>query len=94
MQSLAAGEVLFEQGERGTDLYLLLDGVLTVDADGERVAELGPGAVVGERAVLEGGHRTATLRAATDCRLAVAGEEDVDREALVALADEHRREDS
>ena len=40
---------------RATTLYLLLDGVLTVEVDGEEVAEIGPGAMVGERAVLEGG---------------------------------------
>ena len=36
------------------------------------LAELGPGAILGERAVLEGGRRTATLRAVTPVRVAVA----------------------
>jgi hypothetical protein len=94
LRKLAAGEALFEQGDLGTDLFLLLDGVLTVEADGEHVVELGPGAVVGERAVLEGGRRTATLRASTDCRLAVAGSDDIDRAALIALAEGHQREDA
>ena len=42
-------------------MFLLLNGVLVVEVDGEKLAELGPGAVFGERAVLEGGTRTATL---------------------------------
>jgi hypothetical protein len=92
MKKLEAGAALFEQGDSGTELYLLLDGVITVDVDGERVAELGPGAVIGERAVLEGGTRTATLRADTDCRLAMATRADIDRDALVELAQRHRRE--
>ena len=36
------------------------------------VAEVGPGAILGERAVLEGGVRTASLPASTDVRVAVA----------------------
>ena len=61
-----------EQGEEGDALFLLLDGVLRVEVDGEPVAELGPGALLGERAVLEGGRRTATLVAVTPCKVAVA----------------------
>src|SRR5581483_2465771 len=64
-EKLEADETLVEQGEPGDELYLLLDGVLTAEIDGEEVAEIGPGAILGERAVLEGGRRTATLRART-----------------------------
>ena len=46
-------------------MFLILDGMFVVEVDGEQVAEIGPGAVVGERASLEGGLRTATLRATT-----------------------------
>jgi hypothetical protein len=59
----AKGALLTEQGEPGADIYLLLDGILSVWVDGVEVGELGPGAVVGERALLEGGRRAATLRA-------------------------------
>ena len=55
--------LLAEQGQPGDELYLLLDGVLSVSVDDDPVGELGPGAVIGERAALEGGRRTATLRA-------------------------------
>jgi hypothetical protein len=80
------GELLVEQGERSDDLYLLLDGVLGVEVDGDEVAEIGPGAVLGERAVLEGGARTATLRARTRCRVAVVPSEMLDRGSLERLA--------
>jgi len=80
------GEVLVEQGERSDDLYLLLDGVLGVEVDGDEVAEIGPGAVLGERAVLEGGNRTATLRARTRCRVVVVPAELLDRGSLERLA--------
>ncbi|MGI8693143.1 MAG: cyclic nucleotide-binding domain-containing protein [Geodermatophilaceae bacterium] len=91
---IAVGEPLVRQGDPGDELYLLLDGLLAVDVDGEVVAEVGPGAIVGERALLEGGLRTSTLIAVTPCNVAVAQGRDVDRAALTELAEGHRREDA
>ena len=93
IRRIDAGDTLVRQGEEGDELFVLLDGVLVVDVDGEEVAEVGPGAILGERAVLEGGRRTSTLRAVTPCKVAVAGAEDLDREALAEVAGGHRRED-
>jgi hypothetical protein len=93
IKKLRAGKTLVEQGDPGSDLFLLLDGVLSVEVDGEPLTEVGPGAVLGERALLEGGKRTSTLRGATKCRVAVAPGDQVDREALVELSTVHRRED-
>src|SRR5512133_1181089 len=89
---LEPGDTLVEQGEEGHDMFLLLDGVLDVAVDGEVVAQVGPGAILGERALLEGGVRTATLRAGTGCRVVVFSGYALDAEALAALADTHRRE--
>jgi hypothetical protein len=79
-------ETLVEQGAPGDELYLVLDGVLAVDVNGEDVAEIGPGAIVGERALLEGGTRTATLRARTRSRIAVIPGELIDRQELEDLS--------
>jgi hypothetical protein len=68
---LGTEECLVEQGEAGTDMFMLLDGVLQVEIDGEPVAEIGSGAVLGELAVLGDGRRTATLRAVRASRVAV-----------------------
>ena len=87
------GKTLVEHGQAGDELYVLLDGVLAVEVGGERIAEVGPGAVLGERAVLEGGTRTATLRAVTPVKVAVASADQVDREALARVSEGHRRED-
>jgi CRP-like cAMP-binding protein len=87
-------EVLVEQGEPGTTVFLVLDGVLSVEVDGESVAEVAPGAIVGERAVVEGGIRTATLRAVTNARVAEADPEQFESSDLEALAAGHRREDA
>ncbi|HKN63434.1 MAG TPA: cyclic nucleotide-binding domain-containing protein, partial [Gaiellaceae bacterium] len=91
-RTLAEGEVLVEQGAPGDDLYLLLDGVLGVEVDGEQVAEMGPGTMLGERASLEGGVRTATLRALTPCRLAVIASELVNEREMAILAADRQRE--
>ena len=83
---LRKGATLVAQGDPGHELYLLIDGLLAVEIDGVTVAELGPGAVVGEVALLEGGRRTATLRAVTACRVAAVPGDRIDRAALAELA--------
>jgi hypothetical protein len=96
-QQLSPGETLFEQGDSTEDLnlvFLVLDGVLEVLVDGEVVAELGPGAIVGERGLLEGGTRTATLRAKTKCKVVGVPGEELDRGALEQVAAGHRREEN
>ncbi len=93
VRKVKEGALLAEQGERGGELFLLLDGLLSVEVDGRALAELGPGALLGERAVLEGGLRTATLRARTACKVAVASADAVDRDKLVELREGHRREE-
>jgi len=92
-RTLKEGETLVEQGAVGSDLYLILDGVLAVEADGSEVAEVGPGNIVGEMALLqEEGTRMATLRARTPSRVAVLAAESIDREALSQLAGGRRRD--
>ena len=93
IRKLGTGEDLVEQGAPGADLFLLLDGVLAVMVDGTAVAEVGPGAILGERAVLEGGVRTATLRAVTPARVAIATMDQLAPEALAAVASGHHREE-
>ncbi len=88
---LEAGETLIEQGAEDDDVFLLLDGVLDVEVDGEIVAEVGPGAFVGERAAVEGGARTATLRAMTPCRVVVLESEMLSKSKLTELAYSRRK---
>ena len=94
IRTVAKGALLTEQGQPGDDIYLLLDGVLGVWVDGVQVGELGPGAIAGERALLEDGRRTATLRAVTNCVIAVAVSDQIDRDDLASLAEQHHREDA
>ena len=66
-ERVKAGTKLVQQGDSGSEVFLLLDGVLRVEHDGERLAEYGPGAMLGERAHLEG--RQADLDARRGDRL-------------------------
>jgi hypothetical protein len=88
---LQAGRTLVEQGDQGQEMFLLFDGVLRVEVDGQPVAEVGPGAILGEMALLQEGRRTATLRALTPCRVAVVPKDQIDREALDEVAKGHMR---
>jgi hypothetical protein len=91
-RELGEGETLTEQDEPGSELYLVLDGMLDVEIDGDVVAEVGPGAILGVRSSLEGGLRTATLRAATPCRVVVLPRSELDQAELAAIASGQRRE--
>jgi hypothetical protein len=89
---LLPGETLIEKGAPGEELFLLFDGVLAVERDGETIADVGPGAILGEMALLEGGRRTATLRAVTACRVAVVPSDRVDHRRLEELAEGRKQE--
>jgi hypothetical protein len=86
------GQAIVEQGEEGRELFLLLDGIVDVEVDGDEVAEIGPGALLGEMALLEGGKRTATLWATTPVRAVVVPPDAIDQSKLEELAAGRRAE--
>jgi hypothetical protein len=94
IRTLKAGQVLVREGDPGEEMYLLLDGVLAVEVGGRQLAHLGPGVVLGERALLEQGRRTSTLKTVTPVRVAVVRADQVDPEVLTELAAHHRREEA
>ena len=59
----APGEEVTTESTRGARFHLILDGLVTVTKAGREVAVLGPGATVGEMALLDEGPRTATVTA-------------------------------
>jgi Cyclic nucleotide-binding domain len=93
IRTLAEGENLVQQGQAGTEVFLILDGMFVVEVDEKPVAEIGPGAVVGERASLTNGARTATLWARTRGRVASVPHDALDAKALGSLSATHHRED-
>ena len=62
-------EYVFRKGDRGTHCFFVLDGTVEVSVDGidgrqETVATLAAGAMFGEIALVDGGLRSASCRAA------------------------------
>ncbi len=77
--SFGAGQMLIERGKPGTGLYVVVEGHVVVEAP-ERTRELGPGSVIGERALLsEDGTRTARVRALTPGVVVAVERAEVDR---------------
>ncbi|HEV2036034.1 MAG TPA: cyclic nucleotide-binding domain-containing protein [Candidatus Dormibacteraeota bacterium] len=93
-RAIPKGKSLIEQGQQGDEMFLVLDGIFAVEVDGQQVAEVGPGAIVGERAVVERGPRTATLRALTPCGVIPVPRRYADERELSEIARGHRREEA
>lgn len=91
------GTVVFEEGDRGDNCYVLHSGAVKVlrrFPDGRRItlARLGPGSVVGELALFNGERRSATVEALEPTlAVALAGEDVMsilrtDPEAAISVA--------
>jgi CRP/FNR family cyclic AMP-dependent transcriptional regulator len=63
-----------KEGTAGREAFVIIDGTALVKRNGRKVATLGPGAVLGELAILDGGPRTATAIAETPMTLLVIGQ--------------------
>jgi CRP-like cAMP-binding protein len=75
------GEVVMQQGEAGDSLYIIDEGsvgvVVSQDGRSEKLAELGPSAIIGEMALMTGAARTATVTASMPTQFVV-----IDRDAF------------
>jgi len=80
------GQAICHEGDEGGELFLLLDGIVDVEVNGDEVAEIGPGALLGEMALLGDGTRTASVYATTPTRVVVVPPEAVAQSALEELA--------
>jgi CRP-like cAMP-binding protein len=60
------GAAIVKTGADGLGLYIIKEGMVGVIRDGQRVASMGPGQFFGEISVLDGGPRTADVRAESD----------------------------
>lgn len=82
IRSFTAGETIFDMGGEGDCLMAVLSGrvrvsVASQEGDEMVLALLGPGEILGEIAVLDGGERTADATAQTACTLAVVDRRDI-----------------
>lgn len=64
-----AGTVVMDQGDPGTDCFVVESGLASVYVRGEHVAAVGAGSMVGEMALVDHRPRSATVVADTDLRL-------------------------
>jgi CRP/FNR family transcriptional regulator, cyclic AMP receptor protein len=76
------GEVVFDAGEEGQALYLVVSGRVAIHAEGtgdKPLAELASGAFFGEMGLLDGAPRSAQVRAIESTTLVVLPRTDFDR---------------
>ncbi|MBI4550825.1 MAG: sigma 54-interacting transcriptional regulator [Candidatus Latescibacteria bacterium] len=66
---IPAGTTLFHEGDEGDAVYIVVDGILSIERDDTPVVTRGPGELVGEFALLDNHSRSATVIAASDARL-------------------------
>lgn len=68
---LPVDRVLMTQGESGHEMFVLVSGSGRVERDGATIDSAGPGDVLGEIALLDGGPRTATVTLTEASRLLI-----------------------
>ncbi len=75
LRTYAAGDVLVRQGEPGETCFLIADGEVVVTRDGSPspIATLGPGALVGQLALIDRAPRSATVTASRPTIALVVG---------------------
>jgi hypothetical protein len=83
-RTVAAGDVVFRQGEGGDRFYIVDDGRCEIAIDGEKVADAWPGESFGEIALLRDVPRTATVTALEDTKLLA-----LDRDEFIAAVTGH-----
>jgi CRP-like cAMP-binding protein len=71
---IAAGKTLMSEGETGHEFFVILEGQARVMRKGRKIATVGPGAAIGELALLEKAPRNSTIVADTDMEVVVLGQ--------------------
>jgi CRP-like cAMP-binding protein len=66
--SFPAGKELMTEGEEGIGFFLIAEGEALVTLRGSDTRTLGPGDWFGEMALIDGGARTASVKAVSDLR--------------------------
>jgi hypothetical protein len=79
-RSLRAGDLVVREGDPGGDLYVVLDGTVSVEQHGLPIAQLGSGGHFGEMGLVDAGPRSASVRAVTPLKLMVIG-----RDAMMGI---------
>jgi CRP/FNR family transcriptional regulator, cyclic AMP receptor protein len=68
-RSYDAGQIVFQAGDAGDCMYVVIEGQIELSVRGQTVERLGPGGVLGEMALIDHAPRSATAITLTDSRL-------------------------
>ena len=68
--SIGAGTTLFETGDTGDVMYVVVEGQIEILVASVTVEVAGPGSIVGEMALIDHSPRSASAKAKTDCKVA------------------------
>ncbi len=79
---MKAGKVLVQQGDTGSDFYLIVDEQARVEKNGKKINRLGPGDFFGEISVIDRGTRMASVISETEMTVLV-----VNNRAFMQLLD-------
>lgn len=98
---IQAGVPLFNEGEPGNTMYVLMEGSAAVVVAGHVIEVARPGALLGEMAVVDSSVRSATAIARSNCRLLPINSTQFDllvrespefaRHVMIVMADRLRR---
>jgi CRP/FNR family cyclic AMP-dependent transcriptional regulator len=70
----STGEVVFAEGDPGDVMYVVLEGEVDIQVQGQSIYKAQPGELVGEMALIDSGPRSASAVAVTQSKLAPVGE--------------------
>jgi CRP/FNR family transcriptional regulator, cyclic AMP receptor protein len=84
VQAFQATTTIFAEGAPGDVMYVVLEGEVELRVRSDVLEVAGPGAIIGEMALIDAKPRSATAQAKSDCRLAP-----VDERRFLFLVHEH-----
>lgn len=73
VRSFAVGDVLFEEGEPGEELFIVIEGLVSIQKAGLDLAQLGPGGHFGEMSIMDKGRRSARVVTEAPTKAIVVG---------------------
>jgi CRP-like cAMP-binding protein len=94
LESHPEGAAVVKEGGYANDFYAIEDGTAKVERDGQELAQLGPGDVFGEQALLEGEQRSASVIATAPLRVIKIAHWELDkmRRDMPEVVDELRKQ--
>ena len=70
IETFESGEMIFDQGDPGDFMYVVVEGEVEIILRGEVINRLAPGEIFGEMALIDNRPRSAAARAAAPTKLA------------------------